>query len=134
MSVLQGKVVDILALGGVTEIAVGGTDVAYSKAFELKNEKYFGSKLQFTSSGDVNVKVELEQSFDAPATEGVADDNFVIPDNKADSPVAEAITDELVHISNYQPNPTPYARYKFTGLLGNDASTVVSTLKLYEVK
>ena len=134
MSVLQGKVVDILALGGVTEIAVGGTDVAYSKSFELKNERYFGMKFQFASSGSVNVKVEIEQSFDAPATEGIADGNFVIPDNKADSPVAEAVIDELVHVSNYQPNPTPYARFKFTGITGNDASTVVSVLKLYEVK
>lgn len=134
MGVLQGKVVDILGLGKVTEIAVGGTDTAYSQSFELKNERYFGAKIQFASSGSVNVKVEIEQSFEAPATENAADDNFVIPDAKADSPLAEAITDEVVHISNYQPTPTPFARFKFTGITGNDASTVVSVLKLYEVK
>lgn len=134
MSVLQGKVQDILALGGVAEIAVASDGVAYSPAFELKNEKYFGMKFQFASDGTVNVKVELEQSFDEETNAAASDDNFVIPDNKADSPVAEAITDEDVHISNYQPNPTPFARFKFTGLSGNDASTVVSVLKLYEVK
>lgn len=133
MEVLQGKVFDILR---GSSIAVASDGTAYSQAFELKNDVSFGLELQFASDGYVNVKVELEQSFELPATEQAADGNYVIPDNKTDSPISEGITDELVHLSNYQPNPTPYARLKLTGLTSgnaNDASTVLSKARLYEV-
>ena len=104
-------------------IPVPGEGAVYSKAFELK---YFLSGAliyTFASDGNVNVKIELEQSDGLPATEGSSDANYVVPEGAS---TIDTVTDENRHIKVVSPVPTKYARLKLTGLTGNHSSTVLA--------
>ncbi len=121
------RLVDILGLGGVAFAAVGTTDVFYSECFPVEDATYSFEYL-FTSGGNVKVKVQLEQSNVLPETEGSADGNFVVPDGALE--LDDECADEVVHIKAYAPAATLYARVKVTGLATNDASTVLSRLRM----
>lgn len=128
------NVVDILALGGESSIAVAGDGaIAYSEAFSLpEGNPTFSFEYQATSSGSIALKIELEQGNQEPESEGSADDNFVVPDDAAE--FNNSLTDELSHIKAYEPAATAFARFKITGLAGNDALTVISKLKASIIK
>ncbi len=131
--VTAGTVVDILKVGGVSSIAVSGETTVYSASFPLPKGEAFSWSFDFASDGDVDVKVELEQAYARPTTEGSADATvYVVPDNKTTEIIS--ITDEVLHITAYAPNATPYARLKITGNSGNDASTTLTTAKFYVIK
>ena len=120
--------VDLLAAASVASIAVATTGVAYSQSFYAPKNKSFGLEYQFTSSGVTGVTIELEHSNSLPGTEASSDTNFVIGDSVSD--IATAVADELVHFVAVSPVVCSYIRFKFTGVGANDASTVVSRLKL----
>lgn len=127
------KVIDILALGGDSAggAIAGEGGVFYSESFPVSDATY-NFEYQCTSDGDVAVKLELEQSNEEPETEGAQDDNFVVPDDALE--LDDSLDDELVHIKAYAPSATKFARVKATGLAGNDASTVLSSLRMTAVK
>ena len=131
-----GFLLDILAFGTspTGKITVDATAVAYSNSFPLRRGMTFGWEVMFDSAGSVNCKVELEQGNARPTTEGVADAAWVVPDNKAASPMFAAITDKLDHQVAYAPNAMAYGRLKFTGITGNNAATQVVTAKMYSIK
>lgn len=132
---LPGFLLDILNFGASPsgEIAVGETGVAYSNSFPLRRGVYFGWEVQFDSDGDIDVKVELEQSNQRPATEGEADDSWVVPDNKTTAMFPE-IDDDDVHNTAYSPNVSAFGRLKFTGLNANAATTKCVGAKVYQIK
>lgn len=105
-------------------LAVDETAVVYTETYVCQPRITYGIEYQFTSSGSVNCKVEVEQGNTAPATEGAADSNFAVPESTI--PLAIAVTDELVHIKAYSPVVTRFLRLKITGLTGNHTSTVLS--------
>lgn len=121
------RLVDILGLGGVTQAAVASEGVFYSECFPIEDATYSFEYL-FTSGGTVKAKVQLEQSNVLPATEGAASANFVVPDGALE--LDDACEDEVVHIKAYAPASTLYGRIKVTGLATNDASTVLSRLRM----
>jgi Flp pilus assembly protein TadG len=128
-----GTIIDILKEGGVTSLATASELVTYSTSFPLLKAAAYGWQIQFSSSGTVNVKVEVEQGFDRPTTEGTTDPaTYVVPDNKTTELIS--VDDELLHVTAYAPDATPYARLKITGLTGNDASTTLTTAKIYVIK
>jgi hypothetical protein len=110
-------------------IAVAGEGaVAYGPYFALPLEPIaqFGAQFQAESTaGTPAIKVELECSNVAPATEGAADDNFVIPEGH--SALIDNINDTDVHIVDIVPATARYARPKFTGLSGCAADAAVVT-------
>ena len=128
-----GTVVDILQLGGVTSLAAPSETTVFSQSFPLLKGAAYGWTLQFSSAGDIDVKVELEQGFTRPTTEGTTDTaTFVVPDNKTTELIS--IDDEDLHVTAYAPDATPYGRLKITGQSGNAASTTLTTAKFYVIK
>jgi len=137
-SVVPGKLIDILALGGVSSIAVGSTAVAYSQSFFLLRGVTFGWEVKMTSSGVVAVTIELEQANQPPAVEGAQDDAFVIPISKLTTaglfPTGVIVATGTRYINSYSPVATILGRLKITGTGSNDASTVLSLARMYEIK
>lgn len=131
---INAVVIDLLALAGVENIAVAGEEtVGRSVAVPLPaGDPSFSLEYQAESSGTVALKVELEQGNLAPEEEGDEDDNFVVPDGAPE--IDNDLGDELVHIKSYLPAATAFARVKITGLTDNDASTVITRLKLVYIK
>lgn len=103
---------------GVTSIPVASTGTAYSRPFRLQGAVKFGIELTATSSGAVDVVVELEGSSDGT--------NFKEPDGASD---LINLTDEVAHIKSFADAAIPatkWGRLKFTGQGSNHASTVVA--------
>ena len=133
-----GFLTDILALGGVTNLAVPTTGVVYSNSFVLRRGCTYGWEVKMTSSGVVAVTIELEQANQPPETEGVQDDSFVIPQGKGTSnglfPTGIIVATGNRYITAYSPVATVLGRLKCTGTGANDASTVLSLARVYEIK
>ena len=134
-----GFLVDILALGGVTTLAVASTNVAYSQSFILRRGCTYGWEIKMhNTSGACTVTVELEQANQPPATEGAQDDAFVIPVGKGTTngmfPTGTIVAADTVYITAYSPVATVFGRLKFTGTGSNAASTVCSRARMYEIK
>ena len=127
MKAQSSRVVDILALGGATSAPVAAEGVFYSESFPIENATY-AFEYMFTSSGTVKVKIELEQGNSVPATEGAASALFVVPDGALE--LDNECADEINHIRAYAPCSAAFGRIKVTGLATNDASTVLSKLKM----
>ena len=133
--VVPGLLFDILR--GAASIAVATTGVVYSKSFFLKRGVTFGWEVKFTSSGVVTATVELEQANQPPDTEQAQDDSFVIPVSKATTnglfPTGVIIAAATRYITAYSPVATILGRLKITGTGSNDASTVLSLARVYEI-
>lgn len=115
-------------------ITVASTSVAYGRSFPLPRGVTFGWEIQFSSLGTTDVKIELEQSNQRPATEGSSDTAWAIPDNKVAAPLFAEITDKNVHFTAYSPDATAFGRFKFTGLGTNAASTAAAVARVYRIK
>lgn len=106
-------------------IAVASTAVVYTKAFKLEFAEYFGLWLKVNSvTGTPDIKVELEESYALPTTEGASDANWVEPDGFDD--ISSQINDEVAHIFTLSPVPMPYGRLKITGINANPADSIVT--------
>lgn len=103
------------------QIAVAGAaSVVWGKTFTPPKNCSFGMILKFTSSGTVNVKVELESGLLVPTTEGATDTNYGVGDTVG---IVTATTTQVLVPS---PVVSPYLRLKLSGLAGNDASTILT--------
>lgn len=115
------------ASGAPAPIIIPTTTIVYSHSFTLNYGQAFGIWLQAgNGSGAANMKIQLEQSNVAPATEGSVDNNYVIGDGVAD--IYSNLNDALAHVKTIQPVPMKYARLKITGVGSNpvDASLTAS--------
>lgn len=120
----KGGAQKVVNSNGSPTIAVASTGTVYTKAFPLHLATFFGIWIKATSaSGTPNVKVELEQSYTLPATEGSSDGNYIEPDGFDD--IFSSINDEIAHIKTVTPVPMSYGRYKITGISTNPADTTV---------
>ena len=119
-------------------IAVASTAVVYCQSFPLHRGMTFCWELQFTSSGTVAVTVELEQANQPPTTELTADTAFAIPLDKLGNygmfPAGKCSAAATTYIVSYQPDATILGRLKLTGGASNDATTVLSLARLYQIK
>lgn len=112
-------------------LAVASTATVYSNSFPMRWIEYFGVWLQATSaSGTPVLKIQLEESYTVPATEGSSDANYVIGDGVAD--IYSNLNDEIAHIKTVSPVPQQYGRYKITGLTGNPADTVITVINFQQ--
>jgi len=109
--VLKGEVVE-----------VEGTGVVYTPVYALKKNVNYSFEIQFAvdDEADIDCLLEVEQGNALPATEGEADDGYVVPDDA--DPFLE-IEDEDLHIRAYCPAVTRYLRLKITGR-GDNSATV----------
>ena len=115
---------DVTTAAGSSSIAVASTATVYTKSFEFGNDyKYFSAWYKATSDGTVNLKIELQQSYKRPTTEGAADVDWTVIE---DTGVLEsALADELAHTDRVFWKPMRFGRFKITGGTGNDASTII---------
>jgi len=110
---------------GAENIAVASTATVYTDSFKLKQGMYFGLWfLANSAAGAPDLKIQLEQSYKAPATEGSADANYAIPENMAD--IQSSLTAETAKVQLISPVPMTYARFKITGQGSNNADTILN--------
>lgn len=112
----------------VQEIPVAAAAVVYTKAFSLEQGEYFALAYKATSDGDVKLKIELQQSYKLPDTEGSAEDAWIEPDGLSD--IESSLADELWHIKQISPKALPYGRLKITGLGAPNANDATTTIKI----
>lgn len=126
----QVTVVDCLSIGGVTSAAVASTGTWYSKHFRLRKNSVFGVLLKLSSSGAIDVKVELEVGNTTP-TEGAADSAGLWA-------VGDTISSGLVtagpHALPVSPVVAKWGRLKLTGQGSNHASTALILAQIGEAK
>ena len=113
----------ILNVANASSIAIASQAVVYTQAIPLPFALYFGIRYKASSvSGSPDLLIQIEQSDQAPATEGAADLNFVIPVSMAD--IETNLTTELWKVKTISPVPLRYIRFKITGNAGNPADTL----------
>lgn len=111
-----------------TAVAVSEQATAYTDSFPLHKNATYAFEYQFSGTGTIDCKIELEQGNTAPATEGSSDSNFVVPEDAADFDVS--ITGTAKHVKAYTPAVTKYARGKITGQGSNGTSTELSVFNV----
>ena len=111
--------------GSTDSIAIAGVVTVYTHSFPLFSANYFGLWILPSSvTGTANLKIELEESWTEPTTEGSSDANWVEPEGFDD--VFSAVNDDLAHVKTIAPVPMSFGRYKITGLAGNPADALIS--------
>jgi len=114
------------ASNGSVDIAVATTGTVYTNSFKLNRGEYFETSYYAVSSaGTISLTIELEQSFQSPTTEGVADATYTEPVNMSD--IVTTLTTEGIwsHVA-ISPVVLPYGRFKITGTGANNADTIVN--------
>ena len=108
----------------VIEIPCGGVATYYSRAVKLAYGKYFSAAWKATvTAGAPELKIEMEQSWVKPTTEGSTDANWVVPESAAD--VDTTLTDENWHVASISPVAAPFIRFKISATGTNHASATL---------
>lgn len=107
-----------------TNLAVASTGVVWTNAFKWGFASNFSIWIKCATNTSPAIKVELEESWILPVTEGASDSNWVVPD--AYPPIFSDIVDTNAHIKGITPVFGKYARYKITGLAGNPSDATVT--------
>ncbi len=123
---LFGNVTQIQnANGAPAPITIPTTTTVYSHSFRLNYGQSFGIWLQAgNGSGTAKMKIELEQSYRPPTTEGSSDSGYVVGDGVAD--IESALNDVNAHVKVITPVPMKWARLKITGLDTNPADATIN--------
>ena len=107
------------------DIAIASEAVVYTKSFKLAFGDYFAVSYKATSASSTpDIKIELEQSWTEPTTEGSQDDNWVEPEGMAD--IETSLTTETQHHKSLSPATLPLGRFKITGNGSNPSDTTVN--------
>lgn len=104
----------------MTNINVPGTTVLYTKSISLVNHAVgadVGVMYKATSSGTVNLSVQVGRSFQRPTTEGAANASYI------EWKAPFTVNDTAWHLATYDTVVMPYMRFKITGGSGNDSTT-----------
>jgi len=118
----------ITTAAGSTDLAVAGVTTIYSKAIYVGLAKFFALSYKAVSAlAAVNLKIEVEQSFQLPTTEGAADDYWKEPVGMADIVGALTMEDTWYHAA-LPLIPLPYMRLKIMGGAGNAADAIVTAI------
>ena len=118
---------DVITLAsGSASIAVVSTAVVYTHSNKVAYGEFFNLFYQAKSDGGTpDVKIEMEVSYQTPATEGSEDaDHWVEPEKASD--IEASLVDETIHTKAINPPVCKYIRFKITGNAGNPADTLVS--------
>lgn len=110
---------------GVANMPIPGAVTRYSNSFKLELGAEFGLDfIAAVSAGAPDLKIELEQSYVKPTTEGSADINYVVPEGGIT--IVASLTAVTRQITSLAPVVAPYGRFKITGAAGNHASTTLN--------
>lgn len=116
----------LLNASNVSSIPVAETAVVYTKAFKLSKGSFFALSYLATvaGAGTPDLKIELEQSWKLPETEGAADTYWAEPEGTSD--IESSLTAETIKHKAISPVTMQYGRLKITGNASNPAGTVIS--------
>jgi hypothetical protein len=123
--VTTGAVKKLLEGLQYSDIAVAGAVTVYTRSVFVGEGKFFS--LSYTGSsvvGAIDLKIEIQQSFRPPVTEGAADDYWAKPDGMGDVVASLTVEDSIRHYS-LPLIPMGYFRLKITGAAGNSADTIL---------
>jgi hypothetical protein len=123
--VAENIVYDLLKDETGNEIAVASTGAARTTYFALPKNNAFGVEIRFSSSGAVDVKVDLEEGNVPPATDKASDAAWVIGDA-----ISTGIVDTNTKILKVTPVVAKFGRILFTGQGSNHASVKVISCKI----
>ena len=118
----------ILTSAESADIAVAGAVTVYTKAIYIGLSKFHAlSYYANSAAGGINLKIEVEQSYRLPVTEGASDIYYSEPENMPDV-VSALVTEDTWYHKSLALIPLPYFRLKITGGVGNNADTIVNAL------
>jgi hypothetical protein len=113
---------------GIGVVTSGAAVYSNSFAFKKDPRVKYGIAVQAAGTSPV-IKVELEEGTRLPATEGVSDSYFSVPDDV--SAIIASLADKNLHILSLAPDVAPFGRIKITGLSGAAADSTVGLLNVY---
>lgn len=108
------------ATQGTYPLLCASVTTIYGMHVQSRHLSALGVWLMATSPGSLgtpNLKIQIEQSYISPTTEGVQDNNWVIGDGVPD--VYTNLNDTLAHIKTLAIVPMKRYRFKVTGLGSN---------------
>lgn len=115
---------EIVTSAGSTSIAVASTAVVYTKAFKIASGSTFSlSYLASSATGSPSLKIELEQCWKKPTTEGASDTYWAEAESATD--IEEDLTTETIKHKAISPVVMEWARLKITGGAENPADTIL---------
>jgi hypothetical protein len=110
----------------VSNIAVAGAVTVYTRAVYVGAGKFFSlSYIANSVLGGIDLKIEIQQSFRLPVTEGAADTYWAKPDGMGDV-VASLTVENTLRIYSLPLVPAGYFRLKITGAAGNSADCLLN--------
>ena len=113
-----------VTLASSAAIACTKNTVIYTDSINISNLDGFGLAIILAGTGAVSCKIEMEQSYKAPAVENVADANYVVPTGISDIISNLAVkTQNLIALS---PLRMKYIRFKITELTNVSTDTVAT--------
>ena len=121
---MNGPIATNVTLGGSTAIAVGKSAIVYTDSIALENIDTFALSFSCATVGTPDIKIEIQQSTEPPATEGSADGNFVTPSGV--NVLVGNLTTKTVYHYGLQLVPVKYLRFKLTEQTGTVTDTVMT--------
>jgi len=104
-------------------IAIASTATVYTKSFLLGDGDTFGLFYKLAGAGP-DVKIELEQGPEKPATEGSSSATWVVAEGASN--IETSLTNTTQHHQDIAPTTGKWGRLKITGAAGNGADTVLT--------
>jgi hypothetical protein len=120
----NGPAAIVINKAGSANIAVGAGATVYTDAVSLCDLNDFALSYIVTCTGTPNVKIELQQSFRKPVTEGAADTYYSVPETLA--PIESSLTNKTIHHRQLSPVTVEFYRFKITEVTGLVSDTVVN--------
>jgi hypothetical protein len=113
-----------ITLSGDADISVPKNTAIYTDSFKFGDVDTFALSYIVACTGTPDIKIEMEQSRVAPATENVADSNFAVPQTIAD--IESSLTSKTIRHAGFTPLPLLYVRFKITEQTNSVTDTVVN--------
>lgn len=105
------------------QIPIGSTAVVYTDHISLCDLNDFALSYKVDCTGTPNVKIELEQSFQAPTTDHASDTYYAVPETLA--PIESSLTNKNIHHRQLSPITVEFYRFKLTEQTGLVTNTTI---------
>lgn len=118
------QAISVLTSASSASLALATSGVLYTKAIDISNLSNLVLGIILAGTGSVSVKVEIEESYKKPETEGASDASFVVVNG-----VSDVVSNLAVKTQKYYPlsaSGLRYVRFKITELTGASTDTVAT--------
>jgi hypothetical protein len=119
----------VLTSANASTITIGAGATVYTQSFNLKYALYFALAYKAASAGAIDLTIQLQQSYEAPAVEGADEAKYVIPASMSD--IHTNLADANWHNASFSPVAMPFGRFKIVNAAGV-ANTLQAKLSIQE--